>query len=132
MGPDLRERESGDTERGTAPAPATRGAGTEPPRIRSFRRPRSAGARHGGTRGNDRNGGPTGEHEETPVRGGPRGTRTHRTGAFVSAQLSLRPLTRPWSSRDSAAWTSSSERSGWKDCQSSAERSLDDVHAALS
>src|SRR5919197_5964088 len=115
MGADLRERESGDTERGTAPLPATRGAGTEPPRIRSFRRPRSAGARHGGTRGNDRNGGPkgenrgstTGEHEKAPVRGRPRGTRPHRTGAFVRDQLPLRPLTRPWSSRDSAAWTSS-------------------------
>src|SRR5689334_1391560 len=56
MGPDLRERESGDTERGAAPAPATRGAGTERPTIRSFRRRWSAGARHGGTRGNDHKG----------------------------------------------------------------------------
>src|SRR5690349_16285218 len=72
MGADLRERESGDTERGTAPAPATRGAGTEPPRIRSFRRPRSAGARHGGARGNDRNGGPTGENRVGEHNGGAR------------------------------------------------------------
>ncbi|GAA3846795.1 hypothetical protein GCM10023083_90220 [Streptomyces phyllanthi] len=49
----------------------------------------SAGARHGGIQGETvrgktgEYGGNKGEHGEAPVRGGPRGTRPQRTGAFV-------------------------------------------------
>jgi hypothetical protein len=138
MGADLRERESGGTERGAAPVPPTRGGGTVqrpcpllPPR-------NSAGARHGGTRGRPERGnqrgvrGNTGEHKRGAGPAWPAGDAATSDRRFTCVRAPS-PPTLPWSSRDSAEWTSSRERSGWNACQSrAATRTMPTSAAAVS
>src|SRR5690349_9510091 len=81
MGPHLRERQSGGTERGAAPAPPTRGGGTE---LAPFAAPSAGpfgGSEARGNPGDDRTvarrgtGERTGEYDEGAGPDGPRGTR---------------------------------------------------------
>src|SRR5690606_20366863 len=123
---------------GAAPAPATRGAGTETALVPLLPPTDVGGSEARGNPRDDRTGVPTGERTGEQGRrrtdGGPRGTRPPADRRLRSPRAAHpEPLTRPWSSRDSAACTSSRDRSAWNDFQSSAAtRTIPTSAAAVS
>src|SRR3954453_11833498 len=124
MGCDLRHERVETRRRGAAAAPATRGAGNAAaldPVLPPIRR--RSGARE--NPGGDRTWVPTGDVQGSMGCAGSRWplgdaatadrcfSLTHAAALAVTRAREAQPLplTRPWSSRDSAAWTSSRDRS---------------------